>query len=181
MNPFNISRILRGFTLTVEKVIITVLILLMSIILISATIELVYHLYNTITSSDHFLLISLNDLMDIFGVFLLILIGIELLETIKIYLKHNVVHVEVVVLVAIIALARKIVILKVEELSSGIMIGIGVLIIALAITYYIIKKTGLMILNSDENPADVINNINLTDLELKVKKEKKRKHKDTQI
>ena len=60
-------------------------------------------------------------------------------------------HVEVVVLVAIIALARKIVILKIEELSLEIMAGIGILILALSIAYYLIKKTGIMILTLNEN------------------------------
>ncbi|HDR53004.1 MAG TPA: hypothetical protein ENN90_15520 [Mariniphaga anaerophila] len=88
---------------------------------------------------------DLDDLMDLFGVFLLVLIGIELLDTIKVYLRQNQVHVEVVVLVAIIALARKIVILKVEQLSGDVIIGIGVLIIALSVAYYLIKKAGLMV------------------------------------
>ena len=60
-------------------------------------------------------------------------------------------HVEVVVLVAIIALARKIVILKIEDLSLEIMAGIGILILALSIAYYLIKKTGIMILTLNEN------------------------------
>jgi uncharacterized membrane protein (DUF373 family) len=91
--------------------------------------------------------------MDLFGIFLLVLIGIELLDTIKVYLKESVVHVEVVVLVAIIALARKVVVLKIEELSGELTIGIGVLIISLALAYYLIKKAGLMICNlkSDED------------------------------
>jgi uncharacterized membrane protein (DUF373 family) len=122
----------------------------MSVILVLATIELGYYLVKNIIQSD-FLIIDLDDLMDLFGVFLLVLIGIELLDTIKVYLKQNQVHVEVVVLVAIIALARKIVVLKIEELDGGTIIGIGVLIIALAIAYYLIKKAGLMICNLDDD------------------------------
>lgn len=135
---------------------------MMSGILILATIELGYHLYMTISSYN--LLIPLGDLMDLFGVFLLVLIGIELLDTIKIYLKQNVVHVEVVVLVAIIALARKIVILKIEDLSGEILIGIGILITALAIAYYLIKKTNLLAINLKKNPLqDVINDMSEED------------------
>jgi uncharacterized membrane protein (DUF373 family) len=102
------------------------------------------------------LLISLNALMGTFGGFLLILIGIELLETIKVYLKQNIVHVEVVILVAIIALARKIVIINVEELSIEVSAGIAALILALGIAYYLIKKTGIMILSLNDNCEDEI-------------------------
>ena len=76
--------------------------------------------------------------MDLFGIFLLVLIGIELLDTIKVYLRRNVIHVEVVVLVAIIAMARKVVVLKVEELSGDVVIGIGILILAIAISYFLV-------------------------------------------
>ena len=116
-------KFLKKFTSSVEKIIITILIFMMSIVLIFATAELVYSLIKGFLDKGSFFIISLDTLMDTFGGFLLILIGIELLETIKIYLKQNIVHVEVVVLVAIIALARKIVILKVEDLTLEIMIN----------------------------------------------------------
>ncbi|MBN2765218.1 MAG: phosphate-starvation-inducible PsiE family protein [Paludibacteraceae bacterium] len=151
----NYIRFLRKYTSTVEKVIVTILIFMMSLILISATLELVYTLFMDFYTRES-LLISLDVVMDTFGGFLLILIGIELLETIKVYLNQNIVHVEVVVLVAIIALARKIVILKVEELSLEITAGIGFLVLALGIVYYLIKKTGIMILTLNENCEDDI-------------------------
>jgi uncharacterized membrane protein (DUF373 family) len=136
----------------VERLIIYALIIMMAGILVLATIELGYYLVINILESNY-LLINLDRLMDLFGIFLLVLIGIELLDTIKVYLKESVVHVEVVVLVAIIALARKVVVLKIEELSGELTIGIGVLIISLALAYYLIKKAGLMICNlkSDED------------------------------
>ncbi len=134
----------------VEKCIILSLIFMMAVVLILATIELGYHLVRTIITSDY-LLLDLDSLMDLFGVFLLVLIGIELLDTIKVYLHRNVVHVEVVVLVAIIALARKVVILKVETLSGETIVGIALLIIALAVAYYLIKKSGLMVCDVDRD------------------------------
>ena len=137
----------------VEKVIIYSLIVMMAGILILATVELGYYLIRTIISSDY-LLIDLNDLMDLFGVFMLVLIGIELLDTIKVYLHSNIVHVEVVVLVAIIALARKVIALKTENMSGDKIIGIAVLIVALGLTYYLIKRAGLMACKMDDDKAD---------------------------
>lgn len=126
----------------IEKGIIYSLIVMMSGVLILATIELGYYLVSYMVKSDY-LLIDLDNLMDLFGVFLLVLIGIELLDTIKVYLRENVVHVEVVVLVGIIAAARKVVVLKFEVLPAATIIGIGVLIISLSVAYYLIKKAGL--------------------------------------
>jgi uncharacterized membrane protein (DUF373 family) len=136
----------------IERGIIYALIFMMAIILVLATIELFYHVISSIIQSE-FLLINLDRLMDLFGVFLLVLIGIELLDTIKVYLKENVVHVEVVVLVAIIALARKVVVLKIEELPGETVIGIAVLVVALAIAYYLIKRAGLMMCDMGEFPT----------------------------
>jgi uncharacterized membrane protein (DUF373 family) len=144
----------------IEKFIIYALIVMMAGILLLATVELGYYLVINILNSN-FLLIDLDQLMDLFGVFLLVLIGIELLDTIKVYLKRNVVHVEVVVLVAIIALARKVVVLKIEQLSGEVIIGIGVLIIALSAAYYLIKKAGLMVCDLSDKPEKIEeNNIN---------------------
>jgi uncharacterized membrane protein (DUF373 family) len=67
-----------------------------------------------------------------------VLIGVELLETIKAYVKENVVHVEVVFTVAMIAIARKVIILDVKELSGLTLMGIGVIIIALSAGYYLL-------------------------------------------
>jgi uncharacterized membrane protein (DUF373 family) len=62
--------------------------------------------------------------------------------------------VEVVVLVAIIALARKIVVLRLEEMDASMIFGMAALIIALAVAYYLIRKSGLMQYQVDaENKA----------------------------
>ncbi len=127
-----------------EKIIIYSLIIMMGAVLVLATIELGYYLVRSILTSDY-LLLDLDSLMDLFGVFLLVLIGIELLDTIKIYLKENVVHVEVVVLVAIIALARKVVVLKLEEWDGAMIAGLGGIILALSVSYFLIKKAGLFV------------------------------------
>jgi uncharacterized membrane protein (DUF373 family) len=126
----------------VEKLIIHALIVMMAGVLILATIELGYYLVNSIIES-RWLLINLNNLLDLFGIFLLVLIGIELLDTIKVYFKENVVHVEVVVLVAIIAISRKVVVMDAEELSGEKLIGIAAIIVALAVAYFLIRKAGL--------------------------------------
>jgi uncharacterized membrane protein (DUF373 family) len=91
--------------------------------------------------------LSNYEILEIFGYFLLILIGIELLETIKAYLLKNEIHVEIIVLVAIIAVARKIILLDpfmegAEALNSAGMIALGVVVIALAASYYLVKKSG---------------------------------------
>lgn len=137
----------------IQKVIIYSLIVLMTAVLVLATVELGYYIFKYVIESDY-AIINLEHLMELFGVFMLVLIGIELLDTIKVYLKENVMHVEVVVLVAIIAVARKVVVLKIENIDGMKIIGIAFIIVALAIAYYLIKKTGLMACSFDDNEKD---------------------------
>jgi hypothetical protein len=73
---------------------------------------------------------------------LLVLIGIELLDTIKVYFKKHDIHVEVVMLVALIAIARKIILLDFDKYSGIEVLGIASIVIALALGYYLIKKAG---------------------------------------
>ncbi|MFP4064650.1 MAG: phosphate-starvation-inducible PsiE family protein [Bacteroidales bacterium] len=134
---------LRKTVQVIERNIIKTLIALMSILLVAATIELGYVLVKSIvqSGSDH-LIIDLDNLMQVFGVFLLVVIGIELLDTIKVYFKKNVIHVEVVMLVAIIAIARKIIVMDFDIYGGTEIIGIAAIMLALAAGYYLIKKTG---------------------------------------
>ena len=126
---------------TVERYIIKTLIGLMSLLLVIATIQLGYMVVKSILESDVFIL-DLDVLMDLFGVFLLVLIGIELLDTIKVYFKKHDIHVEVVMLVALIAIARKVILMDFEKHSGLEVLGIAAIVIALALGYYFIKKAG---------------------------------------
>lgn len=123
-----------------QKFIIVILAILMGLVVMLATLELVYVIALDLLSPPIVLLDS-KELLDIFGYFLLILIGIELLETFSIYLHERAINVQVVLLVAMIALARKVIILDAEEIQSLTLFAIGFVILALAAGYYMVKKS----------------------------------------
>ena len=122
-----------------EKAVTTTLVVLMAIVVLLATVELGWIIVQDIITPPVFLL-EISELLDIFGLFLLVLIGVELLETIKAYLKENVVHFEVVLTVAMIAIARKVITLDVKELPSMTLVGIAAIIVALAAAKYFFRK-----------------------------------------
>ena len=76
----------------------------------------------------------------VFGGFLSVLMGIELLHTMKMYLKEDVVHVEIVLLVALIGVSRHVIDLDVTHLEPMTLFGISSLIIVLSRGYFLIKK-----------------------------------------
>ncbi len=123
-----------------QKIIIAILTILMGLVVMLATLELIYVIAFEILSPP-LVLLDADELLEIFGYFLLILIGIELLETFSIYLHERAINVQVVLLVAMIALARKVIILDAEEIPSLNLIAIGFIILALAAGYYLVKRS----------------------------------------
>lgn len=121
-----------------ETVIILALIGMMSAVVVLATIELGWVLIKDVITPPAFLL-EIDQLLEIFGFFLLVLIGVELLETVRMYLDEHVVHAEIVIQVALIAIARKIVILEVKDFTGGMLAGIAAIIAALAAAYFVIR------------------------------------------
>ena len=132
---------LNNFSKRIERYVIRTLIALMSLLLIIATIQLAYEVVMAILSSNGFL-IDLDGILNLFGIFLLVLIGIELLDTIKVYFKKHVIHVEVVLLVAIIAISRKVIVMDIDKYSGLETIGIAAIVLSLSAGYFLIKKTG---------------------------------------
>ena len=62
------------------------------------------------------------------------------LETIKAYLLDKVVHVEIVLEVALIAIARKVIILDLEKYSSLTVLGIAGLILVVATAFFVVRR-----------------------------------------
>jgi uncharacterized membrane protein (DUF373 family) len=125
----------------VERAVVVTLLVMMALVVCLSTVELGWFIIKDIITPPVFLL-EIDQLLDIFGMFLLVLIGVELLETVKMYLTQKTVHVEVVFMVAMIAIARKVIILDINELPSLTLIGIGVIIISLSVGYFLLSRKG---------------------------------------
>lgn len=78
-------------------------------------------------------------LFKVFGLFLNILIALEILENITAYLRKHVVQVELVIVTSLIAVSRKIIILDLEKTDGVELIGLAIAIFALSISYGIIR------------------------------------------
>ena len=126
-----------------EKSIVITLINLMALIVALTTIELAIELVNKTINSVKYngTIINLDDILHIFGLFFNVLIGLELFETVKLYLKENVFHAEIILLVGLIAVARKVIILNYEEMEPAKIIGIALLIATLAGGYFLLNRS----------------------------------------
>jgi uncharacterized membrane protein (DUF373 family) len=122
-----------------EEIIVHILIGMMIIVIFLATIELGWIIIKDILRPPLFML-EITDLVEIFGFFLLVLIGIELLETIKAYLIENIVHVDIVIEVALIAIARKIIILDLDKYDGVTLVGIAAIIFSITFAFFAIRR-----------------------------------------
>jgi uncharacterized membrane protein (DUF373 family) len=124
----------------IEKYTSYALLVLMSIIVISATAEVAYVVATNIFQPPGFF-IGVEDLFDVFGLFLMILIGLELMNSVRTYLNDHEFHAETMVLIAITAVTRKIVIMDAKAIEPLILFGIGFLVIALTVGYFLLRKS----------------------------------------
>ena len=80
-------------------------------------------------------------LFELFGLFLNVLIALEILENITAYLRKHVVQVELVIVTSLIAVARKIIIFDLEKKSSSDLIALAVAVFSLSMGYAVIHYT----------------------------------------
>ena len=70
----------------IERVIAMALLALMSVVVISGVLEVTWVVFHDLFQPPGFFL-GVEDLFDIFGLFLMVLIGLELMTSIEMYLK----------------------------------------------------------------------------------------------
>ena len=135
-----------------QKSIVLVLVALMAVVLFLSTIELAWIIIKDIMTPP-ILLLEIDELLELFGLFMLVLIGLELLDTIaKTYMNESANHAQIVMSVAIIAIARKVIILDVKDLSGLALIGIAAIILSLSIGYYLIRIKDATVKESTQDP-----------------------------
>ena len=121
-----------------EHVINVALLAMLAVVVLLATVDLGWVILKDILTPPIFLL-DVDELLELFGAFLLVMIGLELFDTVKIYITQKTIHVEVVLLVGIIAIARKVVILEPKGMDALTLIGIAAIIASLTVGYYFVK------------------------------------------
>lgn len=124
----------------IERIVSKILSLGMIVVILIAIAQLSYSLGQKI-------LITLNQpsnesfnttLFELFGLFLNVLIALEILENITAYLRKHVIQVELVIVTSLIAVSRKIIILDLEKKGSDDLIALAVAVFSLSVSYLII-------------------------------------------
>ncbi|MFA0812021.1 phosphate-starvation-inducible PsiE family protein [Microbulbifer epialgicus] len=121
------------------KAAVRFLAILMVLVIFWTIADVVYVLYEKL-SSPPFLLLDMEDILETFGAFLAVLIAIEIFTNIRLYLGTNVIPVQLVLATALMAVARKVIVLDLGVVSSEQIIGIALVTIALGISYWLVQE-----------------------------------------
>lgn len=151
------------FARTFERGVLSAVQLLLMVLILLAVLDLGYLFWHGATTT----LLTIDNVGDLqralqrgFAGALLVLIGLELLETIRAYLHDHHVRLEVVLIVAIIAVGRHVIQLDFEHLGGLSLLGIAALMLALAAGYFLIRRVAALRheskpSQSDPNPEEV--------------------------
>src|SRR5207249_2939781 len=95
-------------------------------------------------------LLTVTEMLDVFGSFMIVLIGLELMETVKTYITEKRIHVEAVLTVAMIAVTRKLIILDIKDISAPTLFAVAAIIVALAAGYYLMRLPSGAVTSPDD-------------------------------
>jgi uncharacterized membrane protein (DUF373 family) len=126
-----------GFLDTIEHFFAKVLSLIMIVVALAAIVDLIMALTQALIAppTDRFASV----LLAIFGLFLNILIALEITQNITSYLGNHIIQIEMMIITSLIAVARKIIILDFEKISDRELLALSAAIFALSICYWLVR------------------------------------------
>lgn len=114
--------------------------ILMVVLIIWSVVGVIYLMVKQAATPPYFVMTS-DQLVALFGDFLAVLIAIEIFINIVMYLQEDVIHIQLVIATALIAVARKVIIVDYAKSDAAHLWGTGVVILSLGITYWLLNKS----------------------------------------
>jgi uncharacterized membrane protein (DUF373 family) len=117
---------------------IRVLAVLMVAVIFAGTFDVLHTVYNDILMNPPYGFIHVENIVHILGAFLAVLIAIEIYTNIIIYLKEDSINLKLVLSTALIAIARKVIVLDYKTTSPEYIYATAAVILAAAGAYWIV-------------------------------------------
>jgi uncharacterized membrane protein (DUF373 family) len=121
-----------------ERILARVLALLLLVVLLASTLQLVLATGMALLRPDQNWLDA--GLLNLLDRMLLLLIGLEVLQNVTSYLRDHAIQMELVMLTALTAVARKVIVMPPgQEKDPLTLVGVGVIIACLAGAYFLLR------------------------------------------
>lgn len=111
----------------------------MALVIFWSVIDVGFIIYKKM-SEPPYLLLNIEDILGMLGAFLVVLIAIEIFINIILYLKKDIIHLQLVIATALMAIARKVIILDYQETPSTHLYAVAAIIASLGIAYWLVHK-----------------------------------------
>ncbi|MDN3556984.1 phosphate-starvation-inducible PsiE family protein [Halomonas maura] len=118
---------------------VKVLAVLMVFVILWGIFDVIYVLYQQLISPP-FLLLEVGDIFRLFGAFMVVLIAIEIFINIRLYLGTDVLPIQLVIATALMAIARKVIVLDIETVSAEYVFAIAAVVLALGVTHWLVAR-----------------------------------------
>lgn len=125
---------------SVIRVCIKMLAVLMVVVIFLGVLDVVYHLYDALKEPP-ILHLTVSEIFDLFGAFMVVLIAVEIFINIRLYLGSNTLPIQLVVATALMAIARKVIVLDITDTPAEYVFAIGVVTLALGVTYWLVSSS----------------------------------------
>ncbi|PHS40377.1 MAG: hypothetical protein COB07_04580 [Sulfurovum sp.] len=135
--PTELDDPLMSFLNHAIKIAVKVLAVLMVLVIFWGVIDVVYVLFKKLMAPP-FMLLEITDILKTFAAFLAVLIAIEIYQNIVLYLRTDVIPIKLVIATALMAIARKVIILDFQEIEPIYVFATAAVVLALGITYYLV-------------------------------------------
>lgn len=148
-----------------EVVVVRVLQLFLAIVIVTAIVEFATIIYDAIAAnllrgetSGNRAISTVPDLQRVvqraFAAVLLVILGLELLETLRTFFSEHGKRLRIIIVVALIAVSRHIIQMDFEHLAGDVILGISALVLALAASYYLIVRVASSPMEDSAHRAD---------------------------
>lgn len=130
---------------TIIRASVRALAILMTAVILWGVADVAWVLYEKLVEPP-FLMLTISDILATFGAFMAVLIAIEIFVNINLYLRHDTIHVKIVMATALMAIARKVIILDFEQLGPAYIFATAAVVAAMSIGYWLVVGWGAGIL-----------------------------------
>lgn len=116
---------------------VRVLAVAMTLVIVFGVIDVFYVIYERLMAPPRYIM-EITDLLATFGAFMAVLIAIEIFVNITIYLRDDIIHVKIVLATALMAVARKVIILDFDDVDMLKVLSLAALVIAVSVGYWLV-------------------------------------------
>lgn len=118
-----------------------VLAMMMVVVIVWGIADVAYVFYERI-SKPPILLLEITDILATFGAILAVLIAVEIYINVTLYVTSNIIHVKLVIATALMAVARKVIVLDYKVIDVQYVWATAALALALGVAYWLVSREG---------------------------------------